>query len=134
MAKNLFSGPWPFVMSRIHCRYLLTTQHKKEFLLTSLLGKYFQSHIEWQTHSLSQEQVLGRIFSTDLLSATNVSQSKHWNSNLISLAGKKHQVTDESIQQLTVLAAGRGTCPLFLSHKKWKMFCRIKQTQCNVII
>lgn len=99
-----------------------------------MLGKYFQSHIEWQTHSLSQEQVLGRIFSTDLLSATNVSQSKHWNSNLISLAGKKHQVTDESIQQLTVLAAGRGTCPLFLSHKKWKMFCRIKQTQCNVII
>lgn len=84
MAKNLFSGPWPFVMSRIHCRYLLTTQHKKEFLLTSLLGKYFQSHIEWQTHSLSQEQVLGRIFSKDLLSATNVSKSKDRNSNLIS--------------------------------------------------
>ena len=137
MAKNLFSGPWPFVMSRIHCRYLLTTQHKKEFLLTSLLGKYFQSHIEWQTHSLSQEQVLGRIFSKDLLSATNVSQSKNRNSNLISLAWtalKKHQVTGESIRRLTVLAAGRGTCPLFLSHKKWKMFCRMKQTECKVII
>lgn len=62
---------------------------------------------------------------------------KDRNSNLISLAWtalKKHQLTGESIQQLTVLAAGRGTCPLFLSHKKWKMFCRMKQTECNVII
>ena len=97
------SGLWKWPLNR--GQTLLTTQHKKkEFLLTSLLGKYFQSHIEWQTHSLSQEQVRERKFSKDLLSATNVSQSKNRNSNLhvITLAWtalKKHQLRNsESIQ------------------------------------